>query len=119
MPISFHAMVSKLAQISVRFMEEDISITYYPGKVTEEFIGASLALQSMEESTFLARFHTFNQMLCEVIARWDVFEDDACTVMYELTPDKIQKLPWMFRADVSGAILSDMRPEITAVSTQN
>lgn len=113
MPITFHQMIANTASFSFDFMGEKITIQYFPGKVTEEFMGAVLAIQDMDESTLKATFQSFNQMLCEVISSWDVLEEEN-GAMYPLVPDRIIKLPWSFRLRVAMEIMGDLRPESIA-----
>ena len=118
MPITFQQMVSESATINFTYNDYPIKIVYFPGKLTEEFVGAVIAMNAMDASTFNATFKTYNEQLCDVIESWDVLENDGVT-MIPLTPERLAKLPFKFRAKLSQEIMGDMRPEASTPQTAN
>ena len=110
MPVTFSEIVSDTAQVSFRFADNDITLTYHPGRVTEETFQLSFQFGEMDTSTFDATFKSFNQELSNLVSSWDVYIDEEKTQMYPLDADHLVKLPILFRVRVLQAILGDIRP---------
>ena len=49
--------------------------------------------------------------LAHLIKSWDVYDDEAQTVMFPLDPKRLAELPLTFRIQVISAILKAIRPE--------
>lgn len=111
-------LTSGTATVSFSFGSIPIRVTYYPGKITEEFMGQVLALNSMDENTFSSTFKTFNVTFCSIIESWDITEDDGKT-MFPVVPDRVVKLPLQLRMRIAGEVMNDMRPNSDAPKTLN
>jgi hypothetical protein len=115
---TYSEITSGIATVEFSFGPLEISVTYCPGKVTEEFLGEYLALKGMDENTFKERFRAFNEALCDVIDEWNITEDDGVT-MFPLDPDRLIKLPMTLRFGVAEAITGDFRPNGVATKIPN
>lgn len=114
MPVSLSHMATNTATVTFSFMGESITITYYPGRVTERAIAQLQGFASLDESTLVAGFGAFNETLANLIKSWDVYEDEAQTVMFPIEAGRLAELPIGFRMEVIGAIMGDLRPEAIA-----
>lgn len=114
MPITLAKIAANTASVSFAVAEDTINITYYPGRVTEKTISIMNAFASMDESSMTSGFEAFNAMLASLIQSWDVFEDDAQTQMFPIDGARFPELPFGFRIEAMGAIMSDIRPETVA-----
>lgn len=115
---TLHELTSGTSTVNFSFGSIPVRVTYYPGRVTEEFMGQVLALNTMDEHTFTATFKTFNATLCELIESWDITENDGKT-MFPLDPERVVKLPLPLRMRISSEIMSHMRPNGEAPKTLN
>ncbi len=120
MPISFAQIATNTAQLTIQVGEHPVTITYYPGHVTEKTLSAFSGMTAgSDQQAMAAGFASFNQMLVHLIHSWDVFEDDAETVMYPIDADRFADLPLGFRMQVFNAILENLRPEEIAPQVVN
>lgn len=115
---TLHELTSGTATVNFSFGSIPVRVTYYPGKITEEFMGQVLALNNMDEHTFTSTFKNFNATLCEVLESWDITEDDGKT-MFPITPERVVKLPLQLRTWIAGEVMNDMRPNTEAPRTLN
>jgi hypothetical protein len=124
--ITFAQMVANTAEVSFTVMLEaedgsqytkEVTLKYYPGRMTEKTIAALQGVSQADEEDMMAGFRTFNTTLCNLIKSWDVWDDEAETTMYPLDPVRFEELPIAFRAQVVQALLEGIRPE--APATQN
>lgn len=106
---TLHELTGGTSTISFTFGSVPVRVTYYPGLITETFIGQVLAINNMDETTFMSTFKSFNATFCEVIESWDITENDG-TTMFPLDPEHIAKLPIQLRGRIASEIMSDMRP---------
>jgi hypothetical protein len=123
MPISLRKIAANTAQVTFQAGEspdETVTITYYPGRVTEQFFTAFQVFQG-QDADVLAGFEDFNKSLASVIEKWDVYEDDEQTQMFPLDPSRFGELPIGLRMQAYAAISGDIRPEAIApqVTTQS
>jgi hypothetical protein len=114
MPVSFSQIASNTASVTFPYAGESVTLVYYPGRVTEKTIAQVQALSKMDASTMEAGFEAFNVMLTHLLKSWDVYEDDADTVMYPLDASRLAELPVFFRMQVIQAIMEDIRPNTLA-----
>ena len=121
MPITLSQIASNTASVSTLYGEDEIHITYYPGRVTEKVFAELQSFSAMTGETIIEGFHTFNEMLAHLLKAWDVFEDDEQTIMFPIDADRLAELPIPFRMQVLNAVMSDIRPEQIAPTgpTQN
>ena len=114
MPLSLSHIAANAATVTFPYAGESITVTYYPGRVTEKSIAQLQAMASMDENSLQAGFASFNETLAKLIKSWDVYEDEAQAVMFPIEPKRLAELPIDFRIQVVGAIMGDLRPEAIA-----
>ena len=114
MPITLAKIASNVSSVTLQFGEDTVTVHYYPGRVTEKLFAELNAFSSMTEETMMPSFKAFNETLSNLIKSWDVYEDEAETIMYPLDPVRLAELPMMFRIQIVSAITSDIRPESLA-----
>lgn len=103
-------MVSGTAAIQVTFHTTTVKAEYYPGKLTENVIvqiNELTTLTTQEEVT--SGFSTMNDLLVELIASWDLTENDGVT-MFPIDAARLPELPLPFRMNMLLATITDMRP---------
>jgi hypothetical protein len=115
---TLHELTSGTSTTTFNFGSIPVSLTYFPGKVTEEFMGQVLAFEHMDEHTFAKTFDSFNITLCDLIESWDITEDDGVT-MFPLDPARFVKLPLQLRFRLAQEIMASMRPNTDAPKTLN
>lgn len=101
-------MTSGTAAIEVAFNRLVVKAEYYPGKITERIIQKMRDLSRMNDGD-LTGFADLNAMIVELIASWDLTENDGVT-MFPLDAERLPELPVQFRIKVLTAALKDMRP---------
>jgi len=104
--------------VNFTFGSIPVRVTYYPSRVTEEFMGQMLSFDKMDERTFAPTFAAFNATLCDLIESWDITENDGVT-MFPIESERVVKLPLKLRMRISAEIMSDMRPNEEAPKTLN
>lgn len=114
MGLTLAKIARNVATVNLYYSGEEIHIEYYPARVTEKTYASLTAFASMTNETIDSGFKTLNKILGLLIKEWNVFDDEAETIMYPLTQDKLSELPILFRTAVLQAILSDIRPETLA-----
>lgn|SRR5487761_1143992 len=114
MPITLAKITSNTAEISMMVGEDTVNVTYYPGKVTEVTIAQLQGYANVDPARFAETVHEINVLMASLIKSWDVYEDEAQTVMFPLDPERLAELPFMFRTKVVVAIMQDIRPEADA-----
>lgn len=114
MPVSLYKIATNTATITFPYAGESITVVYYPGRVTERTIAQMQGFASMDESTIVAGFGAFNDTLASLIKSWDVYEDEAQTIMFPVEGVRLAELPIGFRMEVLSAIMGDIRPETVA-----
>lgn len=111
MPISFNQIANNSAKVTFRYGDDPITIEYFPGRITERTFAQLNAFSNINENSLESSFEAFNEVLSSLIKAWDVYDDDAQTVMFPTTPDRLSELPIPFRSQVLQAILGDIKPE--------
>jgi len=114
MPITLAKITSNTAEISMMVGEDTVNVTYYPGRVTEKTIAQLQGYADVNPDHFAETVHEVNVLMASLIKSWDVYEDEAQTVMFPLDPERLAELPFMFRTKVVVAIMQDIRPEADA-----
>lgn len=119
MPISLAKIAKNTAKVTFKWGDDDVNITYIPGKVTEKVYADLLAFQGMEKDpqTIMDGFNSLSDILIRLIKEWDVLNDDGS--MYPLTPEALSELPIFFRMECVSAITGDVRPEQIAPQATN
>src|SRR5947209_5832787 len=98
MPVTASEMGRNEATTTVMWGDEEVHLTFYPGKITEAAIDHLNG--AWEENS---------RTLVDLIKSWDVLNDDGS--MFPLDPERIQTLALPFRVDVTRAIIRYIRPE--------
>jgi hypothetical protein len=125
MPLSLSQLAANTAQVTFQAGEtpdQTCTITYWPGRITEQFLATSQVFQNAQNMDILAGFADLNKSLEHVIQSWDVFEDDAQTVMFPIDAARFSELPIALRIQAYMNIAGEVRPESIApqiVTTQN
>jgi hypothetical protein len=125
MPISLSQLAKNTAQVTYQGgenPEDTVTLTYWPARVTEQFLAAAQVFENSQGMDLLAGFIDFNKSLAVVIQRWDIYEDDEQTQMFPIDPDRFKELPIALRIGAYTAIASHIRPENIApqvVTPQN
>ena len=120
MPISLNKIANNVANVSFVYDSETVNFSYYPARITEKTFAQLQSLESMSNIEDInTGFAALNSMLAQLIKKWDVYEDDAQTVVYPLEAARLADLPIMFRMQVLGTILRDFRPEALMPQTLN
>ena len=119
MPISLSSIASNQATVTFRYGEDSVSVVYFPGRVTEKTLADLQGFASLTTDNVVGGFGSLNETLAHLIASWDVYEDDAQTVMFPLDAGRLSELPIPFRTQVLQAIMGDIRPEAMAPQVQN
>lgn len=114
MPVSFSQIASNTASVTFSYGSSTVTAMYYPGRITDDMLALVDSIPTLKESSAISMVRTLNDILCEIIKEWDVYEDDKQTIMYPLDPARLGKLPLTFRVLVFNEILSDIRPNETA-----
>jgi hypothetical protein len=115
--ITLTQIASNTARVTFSYMNESVTLEYYPGKVTERVIARLMSFSNMNEESLMADLKLFNEMLAGLIKSWDVFEDEAQTKMFPLDAERLAELPFMFRVRLVQVIIGDMRPEVVTPQT--
>ncbi len=106
MPISINKVVAKTRKVSVDVGDGDsFEATYRPGVYTAEFEREIQAKASAEE------FNVVGQMIEQLVADWDVYEDDKQTKKVPLTSERLASISVMVLAPLLRAINEDIRPK--------
>lgn len=100
-------MTSGLASIEVPFHTLIVKAEYYPAKITERTIQQIQSLQ--REKGDLSGFADLNALIVDLIASWDLTENDGAT-MFPIDKERLPELPVVFRMNVLTAAMKDMRP---------
>jgi len=97
---------------------EPITITYLPGRITQE---ASVKLQAFADNVnalnLQEQFNGINAFIVDFLQSWDFMEDDGVT-MVPITLERLPKLPVSIIQPIIEKITSDMLPNQEAAPTQ-
>lgn len=114
MPISVAKIAANTASVTLPWAGDTVTVSYYPGRVTEKALTVLNAFTNMNEKSLASDFEAFNVMLANLVKGWDVFEDDAETIMFPIEAARFPDLPFGFRMGIVQAIMVDIRPEALA-----
>ena len=116
MPISMQQIAANTATATFRYNEEDVTIVYLPSLVTEKTFAQLTTIDSLKDTSQIAEsFASLNDVLSRLIKSWDVYDDEAMTVMFPLDPTRLAELPIAFRMKALQAIMGSLNPEAMAV----
>ena len=124
MPITLAKIANNTSKVTLQISSEDgideLNVVYYPARVTEKTFSQLQQFDTTtDETTIAAKFEGLNDVFSKLIKSWDLFLDEEQTVMYPLDPEKLAELPIIFRMQVIGAIMEDIRPETIAPQVKN
>ena len=112
MPLSLGQLAGNRATTAFEYAGGTVNLTFLPSMITDQTLAIFLSgdtLQGSESSAALASvqhmMHEVNATLCRVVTEWDLFEDDAMTVMIPLEPTRLETLPIAFRMRVITEIM--------------
>lgn len=125
MPLSLFQLAANRASVTIEYAGQVVTLDYAPALITEKTIaevsdvatgaqalaepGADSAAGAGGLTTITTFMGALNTLLCRVVLSWDVYEDEAQTVMFPLTPERLAELPVDFRAACFQAIFSGLR----------
>lgn len=128
MPLTLTQIAANRASVTVTYAGQTVTLEYSPALITEKAIAEMSALsdsaarpatgdasdEANEDaarslSEFSGMMGAINDLLCRIVLAWDVYEDDAQTVMFPLTPDRLADLPVEFRSLCLRAVFGGMR----------
>jgi hypothetical protein len=108
MPVSLNAIAADTATAALPLTGGTLNIEYYPNKITEKLIG------EMKTNSVTA-----GQLLSGIIKSWDLYQDDAQTVLVPLDADSISGLGIPTIEAIITAITSSISPNTVAPQTLN
>lgn len=112
MPISLVQIAANTADASFEYMGETVGVKYRPALITEETFARLMMFQkSKTELEVIERFGDVNNILSELIASWEFYEDEELTMMVPLTVDRLKTVPLEIRLAALGAITQSFHPE--------
>lgn len=129
MPVSVGQIAANTSEIKIPVGDDFVTVKYAPGRITEETFQQMVNLSRLTDvnegniSEIGTIFQSLNELLVDLIKEWDLTENDGKTVV-PLTVERlsgkekgVQKIPLMFRMQIAGAIVGDIRPEALAPQT--
>lgn len=117
MPITLAKIANNTATVTFAISdqpEDTVTVVYYPGHITEKVFSTLQSFGQMNGENIMDGFEKFNAVLASLIKSWDVFEDDAQTVMFPIDAGRFVELPFRFRMQLVNTIMGDIRPETIA-----
>lgn len=114
MPITLAKIANNTAQVTLSVGEDSVTITYFPARITEKTVASLQMFMDANESNLADSFAGLNSILTTLIKDWDVYENEAQTIMFPIDASRLEELPIMFRLQVVSAIMRDVRPESVA-----
>lgn len=113
MPVTLSQIASNSARIVLQVQTgdttSDLTVEYYPGRITEDVFANMQQLDHMDEDV-IKRFSALNTILATVMKSWDLYEDEEQQVMVPFTEESLRKLPVVLRMGVLMGIVENMRP---------
>lgn len=99
MSLTLTQIAANTATVAVAVMGDTINVTYFPNKFTDQLV-AQIESGAIDD----------NQMFTDLIASWDIFEDDAKTTMLAIS--RIDELGIPIKMQIAQAITTDIRPKV-------
>jgi hypothetical protein len=132
MGITLARIANNSAKVTFMYGEDEVTIEYFPGHVTERTFAQLQEFSRMEGADLdkvIGAFQKLNEMLAGtpidagdllegkrppiealgLLKSWDVLEDNGVT-MFPIEADHLSLLPIPFRLAVLQAIMGDIRP---------
>jgi hypothetical protein len=111
MAVKLGNIAANSATIRVPAGDEEATVEYYPGRISDEMFLTLLSFQQELRVDSPTKFmDDFNFALVAILKGWDLVEDDGETVI-PITLDKIKKIYFPFKMLVIGSVIRDINPE--------
>jgi hypothetical protein len=115
-------ILGNTATVSIPFGADSLNVEYRPGKLTPEAI-AKLQIfvgidNSVTQAAVQAKFNEYDGMIVDLIASWDLLEDDGVTPI-PITVERMFTLAASLPSIIVLAILGDINPNSKAVQAPN
>lgn len=118
MPLTTNKLLAKEAEVTIYIDGDSLTIKYYPHKCTQAML-ATLANAGETTGGNMPELTALCELLCELIASWDFFEDVEETIMVPLTTERLADVSLPVLQGVAEAIFRDVSPEATAPQRKN
>src|SRR5882762_9737623 len=112
MPVTLSDVAAQRALVTIDFPTGDLNIHYLPGVLTREMI-ARMDKFSKDKEAVTAELDSAIALLIEMVAEWDLMEDDGVTPI-ALNKDRLATVSSIMLTLVIEAIQGDVRPETLA-----
>ena len=99
---------NRTATVTVEWFGETAQVTGYPGRITGEFIDRLTQAEQTGDEDEAERSGVYDGV-CEVIAEWEVDDDDGSRLT--VTPDAAKKLPISLLVEMVQSIQEAVRAE--------
>ena len=110
MGISLAKIAANTASVTFSVGEDTVTIEYYPSRITEKTYSQLQAVDGLNTSNIPESFAALNDALASLIKSWDVYEDEAQTMLFPIEAARFPELPVQFRMQLLQAVLGDIRP---------
>lgn len=120
-------LINNSRTLTVKVHGESIEFNYKPGVFTPEY--SEKLNEIKEKSKELEKLSDEERVqeakksegrlisnLCDLLTRWDIFEDDGKT-MYPISTDSLKKVPYLVLNAIMEAIVEDINPKKTTSSS--
>ncbi len=98
MPVTFNQIANNTASVTIQVANlGPVKIEYYPNKLTSKYV-AKIEAGDVDD----------DHLLQDLIKSWDIYEDEAFTVMWPL--ERMDEFGYAFKVQVAMAIVEHMRP---------
>ncbi len=110
MPVSLSQIASNSATTTLHFQAGDLTIEYYPLKITDEMLAQLLAWANITDAdAAMERLRNLNEMMVEIIKSWDLLGSD--NQIMPLTVPHMARLSPILKLLIVQEIQKDIRPE--------
>jgi hypothetical protein len=110
MPVSLAQIASNSATVTLHFQAGDLTIEYYPLKITDEMLAQLMSWATVTDAdAALANFRHLNEMMVEIIKFWDLLGQDDQIIT--LTVPHMSRLSPILKLLIVQEIQRDIRPE--------
>jgi hypothetical protein len=106
MALTLSKLAANTATVAIPLDGDTLNIVYLPNEITEKVI-----------SEVVANTATAGQFLAQVIKSWDLYQDDAETIMYPTDAASLSALGIPVLTAVINGIVEDSSPNSSAAKT--
>ena len=118
MALTLAKLATNTASVTLHYSGEDITIEYYPARITGKMLIQMQALGS-EDNSGAAQYDSFTQTVAHLIKSWTLYEDEDETVMFPLVPERLSELPTDLMSLAFTSIIGKNSPEARATQNGN